>query len=749
MPRVTQGIQNFASGELSPRMRGRYDIPLYFNGAERIENFIVEAQGPARYRTGFRYVESTYKNNPAVLIPFVFNDEQSYILEFTEGRGRIFKDEGLVLGDDLTVSSIVAFAPLQLSISSHGLSVGDEVYLWGFDSDEIDGNYATVTSVPSASQIVLDFDIPSDTYTMGYATIVPHFTHPFLTSELFEIRYAQQADTMYMVHRNHAPRKLTRSDHDAWACATFTRTNDPFTGAGKYPGSVTFFEQRTWYAGTNDDPQKFWCSQSSNYDNFTENSPVLDTDAFNATLATKQTNVVRWIEGNDDLIVFGANGGNIKLSGSSGAFTPTNFQAKPLDYFGSAAISPIIKDNRIIYCQQDLRKIRAIEYNYDMDSYTPADLTKIADHISVGNIKQMAYQDGRPDVVWAIKENGDLVGLTYDPNEAITGWHRHSTGVEFNDEFYAISVMPQISLVDQLWAVNKRVVDSETKYYVEFMEGAPDYPERGDYYTGDDLADEQSYLYALWETQKHSFHLDSGLTYNGSALELGDMTLAALTGDDITLTSTDSSFVSSMEGREIWAKGAPGRAVIKSIDSSSTATVEITQDFIESSLVDGNYYLTATSLSGLNHLEGREVSIVTDGAVHPVQTVSDGSVSLNYAATVIHVGLTFNGFIKSMNLEAGGANGPAHGKTKNVHKIDIRLLNTVGVSIGEDPYKMNDLLFRNTNSLISVAPLLQSGIKEVKFSGTHGKDKHVLIRQSSPLPCTIQFIGVNLNTGDL
>ncbi len=88
---------NFASGELSQKVWGRFGLEISKNGVERMQNFIAELQGSARFRTGTRYVNHTRLNQEAFLVPFQFNDEQSYSLEFTDGMIRFFKDEGVIV----------------------------------------------------------------------------------------------------------------------------------------------------------------------------------------------------------------------------------------------------------------------------------------------------------------------------------------------------------------------------------------------------------------------------------------------------------------------------------------------------------------------------------------------------------------------------------------------------------------------------------------------------------------------------
>ena len=51
---------------------------------------------------------------------------------------------------------------------------------------------------------------------------------PYLTAELFDIKFAQSADVMYLTHPSHETKKLSRTDHTAWTLATVDFTNGPF-----------------------------------------------------------------------------------------------------------------------------------------------------------------------------------------------------------------------------------------------------------------------------------------------------------------------------------------------------------------------------------------------------------------------------------------------------------------------------------------------------------------------------------------
>jgi len=98
MPKITYAQTNFTAGELTPKMRGRVDVARYANGAEIIENAWPELWGGAARRWGTAFVApAKFGNQRSRLIPFIFNREQAYILEFGHLYMRVFKPDGQVL----------------------------------------------------------------------------------------------------------------------------------------------------------------------------------------------------------------------------------------------------------------------------------------------------------------------------------------------------------------------------------------------------------------------------------------------------------------------------------------------------------------------------------------------------------------------------------------------------------------------------------------------------------------------------
>lgn len=88
----------FTAGVLSPSLWGRIDYRAYSTGMKTGENLIIHAHGGVSNRPGLQFIgEVMTSGNLARLIPFQFNTEQSYILEFGAQKMRVYRDGGLIL----------------------------------------------------------------------------------------------------------------------------------------------------------------------------------------------------------------------------------------------------------------------------------------------------------------------------------------------------------------------------------------------------------------------------------------------------------------------------------------------------------------------------------------------------------------------------------------------------------------------------------------------------------------------------
>jgi len=790
MPLVNDTLRNFVGGELAPSVQARGDIKVYSNGCERLDNFIIETTGPVKFRTGTHFVCTTRRNALARFLPFQFSDKQAYLIECTPGYFRFYKDNGIIVHSDKSITGITAASPAVVTCAGHGFSNEDEVFINSVKGMEtLNGKSYIVKSVTTDTFALYDNDgnavsTEGTAYTSGGVlnkivevatpyTDVSNLSDDEIMDYLQKIDYTQNTDTMYIVHPKYAPRKLTRSSHTNWTFKEFSRTNDYMTEAGKYPGAVAFDGAgRLIYAGFEDEPDLILMSRgpdsesgASRYDDFTTGTLANDAIKMYLAAANGKVIVIKWLAVNNRYFLAGTESGLLRIVPSDGydnAFSAETLPiARPIDSDGCAGIKPIPKGNMLFYFQKGALTLRCLEYDLVYDSYKSVDKNLVADTITLGGCREIAYMHGRPDLICIPKRNGKLIGLTYHETEEVSGWQRFTIGGN-NVKVLSCGIMPRDVNHDQLWLIVERKINGKTRRYVEYLTDFENFLTPEDFYTDeygkeDDL---EKFNNDLFERQKLECHLDSSLTYDGSTA--GTDNNATITiGDVVTMdngvklayfTSSVAIFDSDDLDRQIWrihdSGVGSGRASIVEFVNSKKVRCKILKDFDKTSLAPGSWSLTTANISGLDHLEGETVKVVTDGALHPDCVVSNGKITLKAQADVVHVGYGYRGLLKSTNLNIGGTSGSAQNKPRNAYKVIFEFLNTIGVKFGTDLYNLTKIDFRNVGSRTNRPQPLFSGSKYKIYDDRTENRKYAYVVQDSPLPCTIQAIDVFMETVD-
>lgn len=211
MRTVDSILTNFTAGELSPNMYGRTDIERYYNGCMTMENFLVLPQGGAYRRPGSRYVASVKTASAFTrLVPFIFSTTQSYMLEFGNLYMRVYYDGGQVLHTTSTTSAWV---------TATAYAVGDFVKNDDVIYRCISAHTSGATTEPGTGESWEDKWVADTTYEIAT---------PYTTAQLPDLKFAQSADTLYIVHPSHEPRQLTRTAHTTWTLTALAWENGPF-----------------------------------------------------------------------------------------------------------------------------------------------------------------------------------------------------------------------------------------------------------------------------------------------------------------------------------------------------------------------------------------------------------------------------------------------------------------------------------------------------------------------------------------
>ena len=510
MARSAPAFSSFTAGEISPRLEGRTNIEKYREGLSDLTNMVVMPHGGVTRRPGTEYLgEIANSSVKSRLIPFQFKTSDTYILEFGNQTMRVLRNDLQVLNSSAkTITAITKANPGVLTSNSHGFSNGDEVFIDSVGGmTELNGrNYLIANSTTNTFTLTDLFGVAVNTTNFttftsgGTATEIYEIASPYAEADLFDVRFAQSADTMYLVHPSYDIRTLTRTDHNAWTFATLSITGSPnpaLSGTNNRPSVVSFFEQRLVFGNTNNNPQTLFFSKNGDYDNFTVGTG--DNDALIYTIASNQVNAIRFLSATRVLTVGTSGGEYVLTSTNDGPVTPTTTLIRKYSNYGTAQIDPVQVADVTLFAQRGKRKIREFKFVGDVNTggYSAPDMTILAEHVTEGGLVQMAFQQEPDSVVWCIREDGTLLGLTYRREEEVVAWHKHVIGGQFGSGqavVESIATLPTDTGEDELFMIVKRTINSVTKRYIEKMK-----------------------VFDFGDDATTAFFVDSGLSYSGSA----------------------------------------------------------------------------------------------------------------------------------------------------------------------------------------------------------------------------------------
>lgn len=527
----------------------------------------------------------------------------------------------------------------------------------------------------------------------------------------------------------------------------------PFLSSGEYPRAVGSYEERLIYAGSDNKPQTIYLSRSANPDDFSLGTEV---DQGIEYVVAGDVGRVNWLRGTERFLGVGCVSDVLQATGGiDGVITPDSISIRRSNAPGVANIQPIGQGTQIFFVQGNELTLRSFEFDFQRDSYIPVDRNQVADHITKSGMKQISYQIGRPNILWAVRNDGILIGMTVEEQEGISGWHRHDTGGG-SDTFVSVAPESRSTQYKRLWFCVKR----GSEHFIEYLSDYVIYPRREDYVSSllssAKSGDDDTFANLLFEKQKEYIHVDSALSYYGDATgssASATLTPGATTGTGVTFTASASVFDSSMVDRELWRKSVTGaetgRAKITGYTSATVVTCDILEDFDSVSAIPaGEWYLTTDSVTGLDHLEGETVTVVADGGQHGDETVSSGTITLDRQSSVVHVGKGYNGYLQTNNLEVGTQLGTSQTRRKVVTGFGIRMLDSLFVKYGTTYYTLEQLSMRTSFMRMDRPPELFTGDRKVTYTNNTNdlsdagwsREKTAIVVQDRPFPCNIQLV---------
>jgi len=278
-----------------------------------------------------------------------------------------------------------------------------------------------------------------------------------------------------------------------------------------HASALAMHEQRIFLAGSNSRTMSVWGSQIDDFENFRVGTN--DADGIFLTLASGEQNKIEWMLSQKGLMI-GTTGDEWSLTASDGAkaLSATNLKAMNQSRYGSSNVQAIMLADVILFVQRNSRKVRELTYSFQKDGWVAVDLTLLAEHVTRGGINQVSYQQQPDSIFWALRGDGILVGMTYERDQSVVGWHRHVT----DGTFESVAVIHGNGTEDEVWLVVARTIGGVKKLYVErFALNWRDYLDAG--------------------TSANWWYLDSGKRFANSPASANVSGLGHLEGKTVTV----------------------------------------------------------------------------------------------------------------------------------------------------------------------------------------------------------------------
>jgi hypothetical protein len=504
----------------------------------------------------------------------------------------------------------------------------------------------------------------------------------------------------------------------------------PFNSANNYPRSVSYFEQRRIFAGTNNAPQTIWMTRSGTESDLSYSLPVKDSDRISIRVAARELNTINHIVPLTQLLLMTSSAEWRVSPINSDALTPTTISVRPQSYIGANDVQPEIVNNTVVYCAARGGHVRELGYSWQSSGFITGDLSIRAAHLFDDlTLSDMCYSKSPQPILWFVSSNGNLLSLTYMPEQQIGAWAQHDT-LGLYESCTAVAEGNE----DRVYVVVKRTINGNSVRYIERM------------------ASRQI------TTIEACFFVDAGLTYDGTNTTATTVTVSGGTtwgpSDVLTITSSTPIFAfpatTDVNDAIVLTDSAGNKYRLRIIGTSSTtvatARVDVTLPVALRNTATTVWAFARDSVSGLGHLEGATVSILADGAVQPQETVSSGSVTLDRAAVLIHVGLPYESDLQTLPAVMS-IDGYGQGRYKNVNKAYLRVFKSSGIFVGPTADRLVEAKQRTTEPY-GTPPSLKSDEIDVDLKPAWRAGGQVYIRQADPLPLTVVGLTLEVALGD-
>ncbi|EMS1124420.1 hypothetical protein AADE44_003417 [Klebsiella aerogenes] len=504
-----------------------------------------------------------------------------------------------------------------------------------------------------------------------------------------------------------------------------------------YPSTVVYYQQRLYFAASSAYPQTIWASRTGDYKDFGKSNPVQDDDRIVYTYAGRQVNEIRHLIDVGSLVVLTSGGEFVATGDQNKVLTPSSFSLSSQGSNGSSDVPPIAVSNIALFIQEKGSVVRDLAYSFDVDGFQGNDLTILANHLfQKRSIVDWSFCIVPFSSAFCVRDDGKLLVLTYLRDQQVFAWSPQSSAGKY-ESTCGIGEGSE----DAIYFVVNRTINGQVVRYIERLSSRQ--------FTND----------------LDAFFVDSGLSYDGRNTAGRAATIIGGSGNwsyqvPYTLTMSGGSYFSAgdvgaqiqfpytgtdpVDGTDV---AMQLRCDIISVESGNSVTITANRDIPEvlQNNATTNWTMARQTFSGLEHLEGQTVNILSDASVEPQKVVTGGAVTLEKPGGVVHIGLPINAQFETLDININGQE-TLLDKKQLINTVTLVVNASRGIwasTPGGQWYEYPQREFEFYDDPVEDA----TGKVEVKLDSNWEKNGRLKIRQTDPLPLSVLAVIPRITVG--
>ena len=518
------------------------------------------------------------------------------------------------------------------------------------------------------------------------------------------------------------------SYHDYISGGLITPMAYLFNDSGDYPACGTLYEQRLIEAGSDNEPDKLYGSTQGDYPNF-----ICDPDSedysIQFSLVSQKVDPILNVIGSPNGLLLGTASGVWVMSGNNGAaLTQNNVNATKQTSIGVGKLSPQLANDSVVFTSRSLREVIFLIFNFSTNQWDNIDLTRLNRSITLGPTKntsgivQTAFQNEPYPIFWAVRADGQLIGLVFNKQDQVFAWFRINMIPE-GGYIESVSCSPQADDEDQIWIVVNRTINGSTVRYIEYFMPQEIFGELSNAF----------FVHCGLQLNMGNSAVITGITQNNPC-SVNAPNHGFTTGQTIRITSVLGMTPINQN---------PTQAYTITVIDANNFTLNGMNTTSWPAYTGGGIAIPVTNqVTGGGYLAGQSVVAVGDGAkIFTGIMPSNGILNFATYANLITMGIPYTMTVQPLNLVVSSQGATTRGMKQKLNRVTVSIYEGMGGQMGiceNNVSTLYDIEYGNFST--GSDPAMFTGEISRDIEGDFTEHSEFQVVNAEPFPFTLRGI---------